>query len=806
MVAPAPLLAAGKAVASPPEKALHLDVMLGGQSIGLLGSFVQRADGSFVVQRKELEELGIRAPPGARPDEAVPLSAIPGLAYRYDEAAQSIDFQLPEAARLPRIYDARPDEKQAVTGGYSATGAVLNYTLFGASDGRQPDDFWRVPNLSATLDARLFGTFGVLSQTGILSSHTQPGSQAEALRLETGWSYSDPASMLSYRAGDTISGGLAWTRPIRLGGAQIQRNFALRPDLVTLPLPSLSGSASVPSTVDVLVNGIRTVSQDVGSGPFRITNLPILSGNGNASIVVRDASGQQTETTLPFVVSSKLLRPGLLDFSAEIGMPRLEYGLRSSVYSEDVAASGSARYGLSDRLTLLTHAEATRSFGAGSFGAVLGLGSLGLLTAAATGSWRDGATGGQAYAAFESSFGSVSFLASSQRSFGNYQDLASVASLSQPGAGGLASGLSDYVAGGGGLAGSGLWSRSLLPPRALDRLSIGVPVPTLGGGLNLGITHLRDTDGTRNRIVNASYTRAIKGGGSFYATVFADLDDRRSSGLFAGITVPLGGDVFSSGGFSRSGSTWQLAAEIAKPLRLESGSIGWRIRDVEGGAGQMRRSASLGYRGDKAQIEGSVAQTDAGFSGTAQLDGAIVLAGGGLFLANRIDDAFAIAKVGAPDVDVLFENRVVARTDRSGNALVPMLRSYQANQISIDPRGLPLTAVVENTQEVLAPPDRAGVVVDFGTRSIASSAVVILHDGAGKPLQAGLRANLRPDLRGVESEGPSFTIGYDGRAFIDHLGPDNTLAVQVAGGSCTARFPFTPRDGEQVVIGPVPCR
>ena len=53
-------------------------------------------------------------------------------------------------------------------------------------------------------------------------------------------------------------------------------------------------------------------------------------------------------------------------------------------------------------------------------------------------------------------------------------------------------------------------------------------------------------------------------------------------------------------------------------------------------------------------------------SGTAQLDGSIALAGGDIFLGNRIDDAFAVVKAGAPDVDVLYENRVVTRTKASG--------------------------------------------------------------------------------------------------------------------------------------------
>ena len=121
----------------------------------------------------------------------------------------------------------------------------------------------------------------------------------------------------------------------------MQRDFATRPDLVTLPLPSFSGSAAVPSTVDVYVNSVRTISQDVDGGPFRLTNLPILSGQGNASIIVRDSLRPRRHTTLPFLVSNKLLRGGLFDFSAEAGVPRLFYGVRSNIYSGAPAGSGS---------------------------------------------------------------------------------------------------------------------------------------------------------------------------------------------------------------------------------------------------------------------------------------------------------------------------------------------------------------------------------------------------------------------------------------------------------------------------------
>ena len=259
------------------DRSLHLDVLLNGQSIGLIGAFRQNQRGEILAVRKELEELGIKVPASFKVEDEVALGAIPGVSFHYDEPAQRIDIKLPPDGRLPKTYDMQPGTAPGPAPERSSVGAVLNYTLFGTSEDKQFRSFWRYPTLSASLDARLFSPVGVFSQTGILSDRSLTGGGTDALRLETSWTYSDPGSLVSYRAGDLISSGLAWTRPVRLGGLQVQRNFGLRPDLITLPLPGVTGSAAVPSTVDIFVNGTKTISQDVGSGPFRITNIPILT-------------------------------------------------------------------------------------------------------------------------------------------------------------------------------------------------------------------------------------------------------------------------------------------------------------------------------------------------------------------------------------------------------------------------------------------------------------------------------------------------------------------------------------------------
>jgi hypothetical protein len=94
-------------------------------------------------------------------------------------------------------------------------------------------------------------------------------------------------------------------------------------------------------------------------------------------------------------------------------------------------------------------------------------------------------------------------MAASQRTFGAYRDLAAVSGIPYAG---LAGGVADYAAAASlSTSGGGRWERMLLPPRALDRISIGTPVPILGGSVSLGLAYVKPAQGRTNRIANVSY-------------------------------------------------------------------------------------------------------------------------------------------------------------------------------------------------------------------------------------------------------------------------------------------------------------
>jgi outer membrane usher protein len=197
-------------------------------------------------------------------------------------------------------------------------------------------------------------------------------------------------------------------------------------------------------------------------------------------------------------------------------------------------------------------------------------------------------------------------------------------------------------------------------------------------------------------------------------------------------------------------------------------------------------------------VQARVFSRGSNVAATAEINGAVVTTKDGVFLANRIDDAFAIVDVGAADVDVLYENRRTAVTGSDGKALVTGLRSYQKAKISIDPANLPVGADVPRTEVEVAPGDRSGVAVDFGVRRDVPSAVVVFRSPDGAFLPPGSRGR-------IENREGEFVIGYDGQVFLKDLEATTRVVVSSAGQDCRATIVHAHAPG-QALIDPVVCR
>ena len=149
--------------------------------------------------------------------------------------------------------------------------------------------------------------------------------------------------------------------------------------------------------------------------------------------------------------------------------------------------------------------------------------------------------------------------------------------------------------------------------------------------------------------------------------------------------------------------------DAAKSLGSNVGDTGWEVR-----VSDQTSSAEASYRTGYLTAKAGVAQNGGASSVGVQLRGSISALGGNVFFSDWIDNSFAVVDAGAPGVDVFYENRPVGKTDSEGMLLVPSLRPYQNNSIAVDPVNLPADMVVERTNQIVSPPDRAGVYQQHG--------------------------------------------------------------------------------------------
>jgi outer membrane usher protein len=751
------------------QQDLYLEVAINGLSRHSLLAVRQEDDGSWTAEPEELRKAGLLpAKTARRPDGRIDLNRLPGVLFTYDEPTQSLLITADPTARARlRIvagagnHDGAPQEPEVSYGG------LLNYSL-GINAGYTADqgNFYN-SGVWGAFEARLFGPFGVVSNSFTTSADVPLAPH----RGNTNWTYTNLGGSWQATAGDLATGSLAWTRATRLGGIQIQNDFGLRPDVVTYPVPGMSGSAALPSTAEVYVNGVERYSTQIPDGPFQLDDLPVSSGAGNAVLVVRDPSGHEVVTTQPYFVSSKLLRPGLLDYSAELGFARNFYGSDADQYDRRLMGSSSLRYGLTDWLTFEGHAEGGQHLLNAGIGADILVGSIGVATLAVTGSSAGGETGMQAFGSFGFEMFGTRVQLRSQRIFGAYND---IASITYPGT-----------------------TTAGRAPKALDQVSVSLPLPIKPLRLSLNYTQLETADAKQRRLLGVGFNQTLWGGNLFTSGNF-DIDSH-AYGVSVGFSRAIGKDLRASAAMSAGSSGLNVRSSLSHSGGNDVGDVGWRLAQ-SGDATHEQLAGSIETRLPAASTMANLSYDGHNASGWAQLSGAVVATTGGVALAAPVNGAFAMVDAGYPNVPVLVQNHVVGRTGPDGKFVVTDLRPYQPNRIGIDATQLPLDAAVLGTQQQAVPAERSGAAISFGGGDAGGSALVTFVDLAGKVLDLGATGQ-------ISRQAPEFMVGYDGQAFVVGLQRTNRIILALPSGqSCVAEFKFKPEKGTQVSIPDVPCR
>ncbi len=738
-------------------ESLLLEVQINGNWLASIYRAERLADGRLALPVEAWSEARLR-PPGTAlelPDgqRGYALESVPSLEYQLDRGRMRLEIKAPSSAFELASFGLGGSSMPVPTP--PPFGVYLNYDL----SATQSRAHYR--SYGAFVEGVAFNTWGTLVSGAVARGDDI---SREIIRTDTYWRKDLPGRMETLVIGDTLGSGGAWSQPVHYGGIRWARDFSLAPGFITYPMLTLQGSAALPSTVEVLVNNQRQTSdQKIGSGPFELTDVPVVTGAGQVNLVVRDLRGVETVISQSYYLSPRLLAVGLSDFSVEAGALRLNYGMTSNDYSQGFAAAG-YRYGLTPALTVGGRLELQKERQAGGLEVTGLLGHLGVLGGAVAWSRsEDGTSGGHYLAGFERTSPGIGASLAWEYFDSGYRQFAALEG----------------------------------EPRPKDRVFASAGLP-LGANTSLGMSYVHQTtwEGERFSQTGASFGLSLPHNLYLSAYVNKQLDGDKewSGGISLIMSFEKQRSVVASSNRNADGSVTN-AIQATQSLPIGPG-WGWRLRASDNENQQFQAGAALNTNYGQFTAETNFGKDTNALRLSA--NGALGWMEGLPFASRRIDDAFAVVRVADLEgVPIYRANQVAATTNGQGMALVTGLLAYQKNILTIEPGDLPFDVDIGGVKEVAIPYARSGSLVEFPVRR-TRNALVVLRQPNGSPVPAGARVTLTPGT-------DEFIVAKRGEVYLMNLQNENSIEVNWKGGRCTLAVNLQPGAAAEPRIGPLVC-
>ncbi|MBJ6352274.1 MULTISPECIES: fimbria/pilus outer membrane usher protein [unclassified Acinetobacter] len=759
---------------------LFLNISINSNASEDLVAVKQSKDGKLYIRSSALKTLRLKMDEHIPDNQWVCINDLNGIQFKYLENEQSLNLKVPSNMLTGYSVDL---SGQQVTNPHllkmkPLNAAILNYSLYHTITNDENV-------FSGTAEGIFNSAIGNFS-SGVLynGSNETSYSHEKWVRLETKWQYVDPEKIRIYTLGDFISNSPDWGSSVRLAGFQWSSAYSQRGDIVTSALPQFSGSAALPSTLDLYVNQQKIYSGLVPSGPFDIKQLPFISGN-EVTLVTTDATGQQSITKKPYYFSSKILAKGINEFSVDVGVPRYNYGLYSNDYDDATFASGAIRYGYSNSLTLSGGAEASTdglsNLGTGFAKNILGIGVINADIAASQ--YKD-ENGYSALLGLEGRISkNISFNTSYRKVFDNYFDLARVSQVRY---------LKDNQI--------NPESQNYLNYSALadEIFRAGINYNFYAGyGVYLGYNQIKYSDNSY-KLLSTNLSGSLDKNWGFYASAYKDYENHKDYGVYFALRYTPSSKVNAITSVSSDSGSLRYRQEIFGLSEPQIGSFGWGgyvERDQD--ANENNASIYASYRARAAYLTGRYNRFGDNDQVAVSATGSLVAAAGRIFAANEIGDGYAVVTNAGPQSQIINGGVNLGETDKSGRFLIPSLMPYQVNHVYLDPSYLPLNWNVKSTDQKTVVGYRQGTLVDFGAHQVISG-LVKLVDENNSPLMPGYTVRINGQQDGM--------VGYDGEVFIPNLLKQNKLEVDLLDhGSCQVDFTYNSNQYTSKKLGPYVC-
>ena len=679
-----------------------------------------------------------------------------GVTASLDERTMVLRVTVPANLLPLRAKTLQPELHEASAAGL---GAYLDYdiNLLRQSSGQSgyalltPVIFGAAGNLAAKLN------YQRLAENPYGTDHASDGLSVLSLT----YTRDDPSRMRSLQVGDIVTSPGSQGYALRLGGIQFGTNFATQPTFITYPLPSFYGETTVPSALDIYVDGRLRWTEEVDAGRYLLEDIPVVNGEGQMQVIARDAMGRRQVFAQDFYVAADLLREGLSDYSFSFGALHENYGTANFQYGE-LAGSATWRHGWSDELTVEGHTEFSKDVFMAGTSAHYALPWGGAAKAGFAISTSHGATGGRwqvGYRRFSSLLNFNIEASGSSRRF-------------------------DVVA------------QYSATPKVQLVTSVGKNFYEYGS-VGVSLVHQGYHDEESHTLLMTSYSKTFRNLLSltgFVSFISADRHD-----VTAGIrfSMPFGRKFSSYGGLSASDSGLSMNTTLRRSLPAGEG-YGYHL--------------GVGSGTSPALDTGLVVQTAVGTHSLdarqdtqgdstlhASTQGSVGYLSGMTSFSRRIRDAFAVVSVGGLEgVRIYSENREIGTTNKDGKLFVPGLLPYHRNRLHIAVNDLPLNARIGMSEVHTSPGYRSGVYVDFGisvSRSVLFRAVL----PSGEAVPEGARVQLRNDHH-------VHPVGIDGRVYLDITDTSSVADIRWNGKICSVDIPHSQNNAIVNKLGDLECR
>ncbi|WP_336768522.1 fimbria/pilus outer membrane usher protein [Acinetobacter nosocomialis] len=760
---------------------LFLNISINSNPSEDLFSVKQSKDGKLYIRSGDLKTLRVKMDEHIPDSQWVCINELKGIQFKYLENEQSLNLQVP--ASMLTGYSVELSGQQITSSGLlkmkPLNAAILNYSLYHTITNDESI-------FSGSAEGIFNSALGNFS-SGVLynGSNETSYSHEKWVRLESKWQYVDPEKVRIYTLGDFVSNSSDWGSSVRLAGFQWSSAYTQRGDIVTSALPQFSGSAALPSTLDLYVNQQKIYSGLVPSGPFDIKQLPFISGN-EVTLVTTDATGQQIITKKPYYFSSKILAKGINEFSVDVGVPRYNYGLYSNDYDDATFASGAIRYGYSNSLTLSGGVEASTdgltNLGTGFAKNLFGVGVINADIAASQ--YKD-ENGYSTLIGLEGRISkNISFNTSYRKVFDNYFDLARVSQIRYLKDNQISAEPQSYL------------SYSAL---ADEIIRAGINYNFYAGyGVYVGYNQIKYSDNSY-KLLSANLSGSLNKNWGFYSSAYKDYENHKDYGIYFALRYTPSTRTNAITSVSSDSGRLTYRQEVFVLSEPKINSFGWGGY-VERDQDAHTNNASIygSYRARAAYLTGRYNRIGDNDQVALSATGSLVAAAGRIFAANEIGDGYAVVTNAGPKSQIINGGINLGTTDKSGRFLIPSLMPYRENHIYLDPSYLPLNWNVKSTDHKTVVGYRQGTLVDFGAHQVISGLVRIV-DKNNTPLLPGYSVRINGQQDAV--------VGYDGEVFVPNLLRQNKLEVDLLDhGSCQVNFTYNSNQYSTKKLGPYICQ